>query len=120
MTDQAIYQNPYRYVDEDINDDLLKEIKKAYAKGAKIQAFVTTPRGEQFWTDCRHPFWDKGVKYRIKPTTVKRELLCYFDSWKGDLRWIDPTVYTIIGKDWVRVPDEDKTIEIEETIYDRA
>lgn len=65
------------------------------------------------WSIIRSPSWQEEYTYRlVYPEESKRtvNMLCWYDSATMRLVWVNEIAY--ISGDWVRVPSEDKVIEI--------
>lgn len=84
------------------------ELIKAWADGAKIQYFHN---GD--WYDVNNPSWASFIQYRIKPNQIK--LIAFIDE-QGGLRWIREELFESANGSCIRVPSEDKVVEIEVTI----
>ena len=87
----------------------LQEIAEAQKNGDEIECRDDGGR----WTPWAGEYWHTSWKFRARPRQPKMKqvkLLCYFDEF--ELRWRKED--GIVSVNWVRVPAEDKTIEIPE------
>lgn len=86
------------------------EVLQAYKDGKKVEYFSNT---DCTWSTCSgDPLFNFGnVKYRIAPEPRKRmKLEAWLDPY--ELRLIGPTHKFMPGPDWIRVPSEDKEVEL--------
>lgn len=82
------------------------EVLQAYNDGKKV-GFIN---GDNDFVETSSPAWDfSSTKYAVAPEPKKKvHYSCWSDE--GQLRWIaDPAA---VPADWIRVPSEDKEIEI--------
>ena len=84
------------------------EVLQAFQAGKKIEFF--SDRGT--WEPLTSPSWDfSAYEYRIAPEQKKKvKLEAWLDPY--ELRRINPTNKFMPGPDWIRVPSEDKEIEV--------
>lgn len=86
------------------------EVLQAYKDGKKIEYLSNM---ECKWLPCESiPVWAFDTnKYRIAPEPKKKVKL---EAWLDphELRRIEPTNKFMPGPNWIRVPSEDKEIEI--------
>lgn len=85
------------------------EVLQAYKDGKRVE-FRTALRPE--WRERKDTpvFNFELVEYRIAPEPKKKVKLVAFIDSHGELRWFLNGV--LIDKEWIRVPSEDKEIEI--------
>ena len=84
------------------------EVLQAYKDGKRVEA----RQGNGTWHSLTGaPFWNfRDNEYRIAPKPKKRVKLVAFIDSHGELRWIREELFWKV--DLVRVPSEDKEIEI--------
>lgn len=83
------------------------EVLQAYQAGKRIEYFIISANK---WVIEEPPAWNfDDYQYRIAPEPKKKvHYSCWSDE--GQLRWIaDPAA---VPSDWIRVPSEDKEIEV--------
>lgn len=87
------------------------EVLQAYQAGKRIE-FRTAMRPE--WRECKDTpvFNFESVEYRIAPEPKKKVKLEAWLSPTGQLMWYDMSKIVTWSTDWIRVPSEDKEIEI--------
>ena len=87
------------------------EVLQAYKDGKKIEYFS---RADCKWLPCEvTPVWDFDTfKYRIAPEPKKKVKLEAWLSPTGQLMWYDMSKVVTWSTDWIRVPSEDKEIEV--------
>lgn len=82
------------------------EVLQAYQAGKEIEF---SRNDGKTWTEIGSPSWNFDIaQYRIAPKPKKVKYLCF--NIGGELRWVKYT--ETHPADWIRVPSEDKEIEI--------
>ena len=81
----------------------------AWADGAEVEYLSTDGR----WTLCSRPLWTDESSYRLrdKPAEKKKVKLLAWINY-GTLFWY--TEDTDVQPSWIRVPSEDKEVEVDE------
>ena len=91
--------------------DSMIEVLTAYKDGKKIEySYHEDENGS--WHELKESYWDFDcAKYRIAPESKSKvNLEAWLDPY--ELRWFNPTNKFVPGPDRIRVPSEDKEIEI--------
>ena len=92
------------------NIDEMIAVLEAFKRGEKIECFT---RIHNDWRPVDEPSWNFGnINYRIAPTKPKKVKL---EAWlmpHGNLVWYDMNQVKVWSTDAVRVPSEDKEIDL--------
>ena len=88
----------------------------AFAETVKAKdeiEFLTIHGWSEWWSELSGSMWDKRIQYRARPAQPKMKklrMLCYtyliYLIWRSEV-WLVPG-------NWIRVPSEDKEIEVPE------
>ena len=91
----------------------LQAVALANAEGFEIQVNVVRWGDWEPWQGTE---WNSRNEYRARPRQPKMKkvnILCLFNPTTGILFWRDEN-FTSTDNHWIRVPSEDKEIEVEE------
>lgn len=95
----------------------LQAVAKAQADRWEIEFFRYqdgSANGE--WAEWKGKVWQEDSFYRARPRQPKMETVkmeCWIDD-SGELRWVRE--WWSPKHDWIRVPAEDKTVEVPEEL----
>lgn len=88
------------------------EVLQAYKDGKTIEwACNKTDDWDEIYHDAPHWDFDK-FQYRIAPEPKKKVKLIAFIDVMGNMRWVKEDIYLAADYDCIRVPSEDKEIEL--------